>query len=234
MSKKICTILMTVMITTSFIGCISIDSNKAEDKSNAKTATEVKISDENLQGSWAEDYSLEKTKGYFKDYLSKMEKVTQELGMEYSKEDVVKENDGSTISVNSIYFDNEKPDPNKIESMYFGMKIFGEDLSSGEIELKLSLNFDSAEVIKSGSFDLGNTSFSKYIAAFTGQSSRDYSQINKQIIDGLRSEKSEGIIENSIDGLKEEIRFNKNYIVYKLSTKTYDFKNPNPTLENNN
>ncbi|SJU00033.1 Uncharacterised protein [Clostridioides difficile] len=60
--------------------------------------------------------------------------------------------------------------------MYFGMKIFGEDLSSGEIELKLSLNFDSAEVIKSGNFDLGNTSFSKYIAAFTGQSSRDYSR----------------------------------------------------------
>ena len=163
-----------------------------------------------------------------------MEKVTEELGMKYSKEDVVKENDGNTISVNSIYFDNEKPDPNKIESMYFGMKVFGEDLSSGEIELKLSLNFDSAEAIKSGNFDLGNTSFNKYIAAFTGQSSRNYSEINKQIIDRLKSEKGEGIIENSIDGLKEEIRFNKNYIVYKLSTKTYNFKDPNPTLENNN
>ncbi|MDR5586165.1 MULTISPECIES: hypothetical protein [Clostridium] len=234
MSKRICAILMSLIITTSLIGCIGIDSNKAEDNNNAKAVTEAKNSDENLQGSWAEDYSLEKTKGYFKDYLSKMEKVTEELGMKYSKEDVVKENDGNTISVNSIYFDNEKPDPNKIESMYFGMKVFGEDLSSGEIELKLSLNFDSAEAIKSGNFDLGNTSFNKYIAAFTGQSSRNYSEINKQIIDGLKSEKGEGIIENSIDGLKEEIRFNKNYIVYKLSTKTYNFKDPNPTLENNN
>ncbi|WP_252232428.1 hypothetical protein [Clostridium sp. ZBS15] len=234
MSKRICAILMSLIITTSLIGCIGIDSNKAEDNNNAKAVTEAKNSDENLQGSWAEDYSLEKTKGYFKDYLSKMEKVTEELGMKYSKEDVVKENDGNTISVNSIYFDNEKPDPNKIESMYFGMKVFGEDLSSGEIELKLSLNFDSAEAIKSGNFDLGNTSFNKYIAAFTGQSSRNYSEINKQIIDRLKSEKGEGIIENSIDGLKEEIRFNKNYIVYKLSTKTYNFKDPNPTLENNN
>ncbi|AOR22696.1 hypothetical protein [Clostridium taeniosporum] len=233
MSKRICTILMSLIITTSLIGCSSTKDNNTEENTNSKTVTEVKKVD-NSQGSWAKDYSLDKTKGYFKDYLTKMEKVTEELGMEYSKEEVVKEDDGKPVTVNSIYFDNEKPDPNKMESMFFGMKIFGEDLSSGVIELKLSLNFDSAEAIKTGNFDLGNTSFNKYIDEFTGQSSRDYSEINKKIIEGLKSEKGEGLIENSIDGLNEEIRFNKDYIVYKLSTKTYDFKNPDPTIENNN
>lgn len=234
MSKRICTILMTLIITTSLIGCSGTKDNKTEENNNTKTVTEAKKIDDSLKGSWAEDYSLEKTKGYFNDYLAKMKKVTEELGMEYLKEEVVKEDAGKSVTINSIYFDNKKPDPNKMESMFFGMKLFGDDLSSGLIELKLSLNFDSAEVIKTGKFDLGNTSFSKYIAAFTGQSSRDYSDINKQIIEGLKNDKGEGLIENSINGLKEEIRFNKNYIVYKLSTKTYDFKNPNQTVENNN
>ncbi|MBW6408802.1 hypothetical protein [Clostridium weizhouense] len=229
MSKKICSIIITLLISTSLAGCINIKGNDKEKDINSKTKTEQKS--ENLEGSWAKNYSLDQTKSFFNSYLYKMEQITKELELDYSKEDVVKEEKDQIINTKSIYFDNKDPQANKMESMYFGMKIFDEDLSSGEIELKLSLKFDSKGAIENGDFDLGKTSFKRYIETFTGKIDRDYSSINKQIIDRLKNGESEFIIEDNIDGLKEEIMVNKEYIIYKLATKKYDFKNPDMIVE---
>jgi len=84
------------------------------------------------------------------------------------------------------------------------------------------LNFDGESAIKNNNFDLGKTSFKKYIEAFTGQENRDYADINKQIIEKLKNGE-QVVINNTIDGLKEEIRATKTCIIYKLSTKKYKF-----------
>lgn len=151
-----------------------------------------------------------------------MEAVTKELGIKYNKDEKIKEENKVSINDNSIYYDNAKPESNKIESMYFGMKTYGENLESGDITLKLSLNFDGEGAIKNNNFDLGKTSFKKYIETFTGQENRDYSDINKQIIEKLKNGEQVSI-NNTVDGLKEEIRATKTCIIYKLSTKKYKF-----------
>jgi len=223
LSKKIISIIVSLIVVTSLIGCQN-SGGTTETKAEKTTATEDKASDEdeNLEGKWAEKYTLEETQKLFKEKLAKMETITKEIGIKYSKDEKIKEENKVSVNDNSIYYDNEKPEANKIESMYFGMKTYGESLESGDISLKLSLNFDGEKAIKDNNFDLGKTSFKKYIEAFTGQENRDYSDINKQLIEKLKNgEKVE--INNTIDGLKEEIRATKTCIIYKLSTKKYKF-----------
>lgn len=219
MSKKVISMIMSVVIAASLIGCGNANQT-ATDKN--QTSTE-ESSDENLDGKWAKDYSLEETQKLFKDKLSKMESITKDLGVKYSKDDKVKKEKDESVDDNSIYFDNDKPEANKIESMYFGMKTYGDNLESGDITLKLSLNFDSESAIKNNDFDLGKTSFKKYIEAFTDQENADYSDISKEIVEKLKNGDKEVDISNTIDGLKEEIIASKDCIIYKLSTKKYKF-----------
>ena len=135
------------------------------------------------------------------------------------------------MNENIIYFDNENPENNKMESMYFGLKTYGEDLSSGQIILKLSLKFDGEKAIQDNSFDLGKTTFAKYIAAITGQPDRNYSDLNNKILDGLKEGKAEVSVEDSIDGLNEAVIVSKDYVIYKLSTKKYDFSKADINVE---
>lgn len=222
MSKKIISVIMSLIVATSLIGCKNLVGTT--EKKNEKTATEDKASeaDANLDGKWAQKYTLEETQKLFKEKLAKMENITKELSIKYTKDEKIKEENKVSVNDNSIYFDNKNPEANKIESMYFGMKTYGKNLEAGDISLKLSLNFDGEKAIKDNNFDLGKTSFKKYIEAFTGQENRDYSDINKKIIEKLKNG-DEIEINNTIDGLKEEIIATKTYIIYKLSTKKYKF-----------
>lgn len=224
MSKKIISVIMSLIVATSLIGCQN--SGGTEEKKTEKTATTAadksSQEDDNLEGTWAQKYTLEETQKLFKEKLTKMEAVTKELGIKYSKDEKIREENKVSINDNSIYYDNTKPESNKIESMYFGMKTYGENLESGDITLKLSLNFDGENAIKNNNFDLGKTSFKKYIEAFTGQENRDFSDINKQILEKLKNGE-QVVINNTVDGLKEEIRATKTCIIYKLSTKKYKF-----------
>lgn len=238
MSKKILSIVMSLIVATSLIGCGKSGSEDKNVQNKSKTIStqeketeEIDEEDKNLEGTWAEDYTLEQTKGFYKDYLKKMEDITKDFGLKYSKDEKIKTENDQKVTDNCIYFDNEDPQKNKIESMYFGMKTYGDDLTSGKITLKLSLNFDGEGALKNNDFDLGKTSFTKYILAFIGKEDRDYSDINKQIIDGLKSGKTEVRINNTIDGLKEEIIANKDYIIYTLSTKKYIFANAEMSME---
>ena len=160
-----------------------------------------------------------------------MENITKELGVKYTKDEKIKKQDTQSINDNSIYYDNDKPEANKIESMYFGMKTYGDDLETGDISLKLSLKFDGENAIKNNDFDLGKTSFKKYIEAFVGQENIDYSDINKEIIDKLKNGDKEVEINNTLDGLKEEIIATKECIIYKLSTKKYKFADAEKSMK---
>ena len=160
-----------------------------------------------------------------------MKEITEELGVKYSSDEVIKKEDDKTITDKSIYFDNENPENNKIESMYYGLKIYGENLEEGVISLKLTLKFDGENAVKNNDLDLGKTSFAKYIAAFTGEADRDYSDINKEILEKLASGDTEVRINNTIDGLNEEILASKDCIFYKLSTKKYKFADAEMSME---
>lgn len=221
--------IMSIMVVGSLIGCSNVQGS-SENKSQTTTeeskenadSTSTDNSDKDLEGKWAKNYKLEDAQKLFKDKLSKMENITKELGVKYSKDEKVKNEKDQSVNDNSIYFDNDKPEANKIESMYFGMKTYGEKMETGDISLKLSLNFDGEGAIKNNSFDLGKTSFKKYIEAFTDQENRDYSGINKEIMEKLKSG-DKVKINNTIDGLKEEIVATKTCIIYTLSTKKYKF-----------
>ena len=230
MSKKIISMIMGLILATSLIGCKNTEGSQ-ENKTEATAENNVDRNDKNLEGKWAKDYTLEETQKLFKEKLSKMENITKDLGVKYTKDEKIKKENDQSINDNSIYYDNNNPEANKIESMYFGMKTYGDDLESGDISLKLSLKFDGESAIKNNNFDLGKTSFKKYIEAFTQQENRDYSDINKEIISKLKNGDKQVEINNTIDGLKEEIIATKECIIYKLSTKKYKFSDAEMSME---
>lgn len=234
MSKKILSIVMSMVVATSLVGCssISIDSIKGTKSTASTEAKDNETSeDKELEGEWAEDRTLDETKKVYEEKLKKMESITKDFGIKYSKEEVIKKYDSVYITDNSIYFDNEKAEANKISNMSFGLKLYDEDLSSGVIELKLILNFDSENAIKNNDFDLGQTSFAKYISAFTGEENRDFSNVNKEIIEKLKAGENEVMINDTVNGLKEEIIADKKCIFYKLSTKKFVFADAEMSME---
>lgn len=230
MSKKIISIVMSLIVLTSLTGCKTAEGN-AEKKTETVKEDNVDTDDKNLEGKWAKNYTLEETQNIFKEKLSKIENITKELGIKYTKDEKIEEKDKQSINDNSIYFDNDKPEANKIESMYFGMKTYGEDLETGDISLALSLKFDGESAIKNNDFDLGKTSFKKYIEAFTDEENIDYSDINEEIVSKLKNGDKDVQINNTKDGLKEEIIATKECIIYKLSTKKYKFADAEMSME---
>lgn len=234
MSKKIASILMSLVLCVSLISCGNgkTEDEAAKENNTAQEQQKTDATDAYLTGEWAEDRTLDELKTVFDEKLTNVEKITKDTGLKYSLDEKIKKIDGQQVTEKAIYFDNENPEMNKMESMYFGLKIYGEDLSSGEIQLKLSLKFDSKDAIESGKFDLGETAFAKYIEAFTGEENKDYSNINNTIIEQMKSGQEEVIVSNTTkDGLKEEYLADKDYIVYKLSTKKYVFANAEMSME---
>lgn len=231
MSKRILSIVVSLIVATSLVGCGSGNKNINNDTAQTENNGIKIIEEEELEGSWAKNYTLKQVQGFYNDYASKIEKITKDLGLEPKKEENIKNENDQTINEQVIYFDNENPDNNKMESMYFGLKTYGEDLSSGQITLKLSLKFDGEKAVEINNFDFGKTTCTKYIAAFTGQSDRNYSELNQKVLEGLKEGKSQINFENNIDGLEEEIIVSKDYIIYKLSTKKYDFSKADNNVE---
>ncbi|MBD7910615.1 MULTISPECIES: hypothetical protein [Clostridium] len=219
MSKKIIAIIMSAMITMSFVGCGSAE-KQTQDNSKSDTVAEEKYN--NLQGEWTKDFTSDEFNAKYSELLKKVEDKTKEYGLKYTKDEVVREE-----NENFLKSDNDKAEKNRLQSLYFGRKIYGEDLSSGQITMKILLNFDGEKALKEGKFNFGDTSLAKYSSIFTGQSNRDYKDINSKIIDTLKCEKGEGVIKSESNGLYEEFTVNKEYIVYKLETKKFKFAKAN-------
>lgn len=76
MSKKVISILMSIIVAASLAGC-----KNATDSSTKKTDTTTESStnsnDDSLEGKWAKNYTLDQTQKLFKDKLSKMENITR-------------------------------------------------------------------------------------------------------------------------------------------------------------
>lgn len=223
MLKKIISISAVALITFTFVACGNSNTklNTENTTSDSNTVTEDNYS--KLEGAWAKDITIDELKGKYKSLLADVEAKSKKIGLAYQKEETVKEENKETVNKNYIYLDQKNPEKNHLESLYFGLSLYGSDLETGQITMKLSLNFDGDKALKSGEVKFEDTSLADYSELFTKNPKRDYSDIDKKILDVLKSEKSEGVIENSIDGLYEEFTVNKEYIVYKIETKKIDF-----------
>lgn len=223
MTKKLLAIAVVTLISINLMACNkgSIKTSPETTTSKDKTVTENKYS--KVVGVWAKDIPLSELKEKYKSLLADVEAKTNEFGLDYKKEEIVKEVNNETVNNNYIYLDQENPEKNKLESLYFGLSLYGSDLAMGQITMKLSLNFDGNKALKSGEVKFEDTSIADYSELFTKQLNRNYSDINKKILDVLKSDSSEGVIENNIDGLYEEFTVNKEYIVYKIETKKINF-----------
>ena len=221
MSKKIISaLLIGILSVTSLTGC----SNKDEkDNKETTTATNSENKYDNLTGEWATDLTLDELKESYASLLSQVEEKNRYYGLEYELKEEVQETKEELVNENYMYLVNENAEKNRLESAYFGMKTYGEDLSKGQIIMKIVLNFDGERALNEENFDFGETSLAKYSSIMTKEEERDYEIINEQIIEKLKSKKGEGVVVNDINGLYEEFVVSKDYIVYILETKKFDF-----------
>ncbi len=220
LKKIISALIIGILSVTSFVGC----SNKDE-KNESETTTAINSENkyDNLNGEWATKLTLDELKEKYASLLSQVEEKNRYYGLDYETKEDVKETKEETVKENYIYLDNENAEKNRLESAYFGMKTYGNDLSKGQIIMKLVLNFDGEKALKEGKFDFGETSLAEYSSIMTKEEDRDYEIINEQIIEKLKNKKGEGVVVNDINGLYEEFVVSKDYIVYRLETKKFDF-----------
>lgn len=222
MLKKVLVVLLSASLTLSVVGCSN--SNKNETQENQEKI-EVKTEETFIgDGTWAEDYTRDEVIAFNNEINPRIEETVNFYGVDYTKEEIVKEENGETVNNNSIYFDNLNPEPNKIESMYYGMKIYGSDLSRGSLNLKIGFKLDVDLIKEEDQFDLQETSISSFSEAMTNDYDRDYTEINEKIIDIVKNQDAKGTIETNLDGLVETITINGDYLLYKLDTKVYNFK----------
>lgn len=235
MSKKIIGLIISSTLLFSLAGCGNKTNEINESTNNATKQAQVTEQQQKkfdgLKGSWIMDFTHDEFVKEGDTLMTKVEDLTKELELEYKKEDEVDKVNGVTANIKSIYLDNKNPEANKLESMQFEEQLIGDAQDSGRFQMKLSLKFDGEGAIKDGKFNIGDTSLAKYSAIMTGEANRNYDEINKKIMDIIKSDKTEGIIDNTIDGLVEEYAVSKNYIVYTISTKIYKFTNKSEGLK---
>lgn len=223
MSKRLIALVMGTMMTISLVGCGNKD-NKEENATGFSIASSEKYS--SLDGEWTEETTLDSFEEKFNNLFNEIRDKSNNYGLTFNEkgEESVAEEKERTVSKKYLYIENENPEKNRLESLYFTRKIFGDDLSSGQITLKISLNFDGEGFLSGENrFDFGDTSIASYSAVMTGEADRDYSTINEEILNILKSDSGEGVYQNTINGLYEEYTVNKDYIVYTLETKELQF-----------
>lgn len=231
MVKRILTIIVGIVMSLSLVSCGFKSKVDSKNESDNVTATEKAY--EELEGTWATDMTLEEMTSKYKELLTQVEAKTKQYGLEYTKEeDVVKGEDDKMENSSYIYLDQKDPEKNRLESLYFGITFFGQSKEKGQIALKTSLNFDGEKALNDGKFDFGETSLASYGEILTKVKDRDYSDINNKILEVLKSDSGEGVIQNSIEGLYEEFTVSKDCIVYRLETKPIKFLQGAETIGN--
>jgi len=223
MLKKILPIIVSVTIAVSIAGCSNSNKNSTDKSSENNSQTETKQEVFIGEGEWAKDYTREEVSQFHSEILARMEEQALFYGLEYKIEEKVTEENGETVNDNHIYLDNINPEPNRLESMYYGFKIFGEDLSRGSLNLKIGFKLDLDQIKNEDKFDFKETSMAAFSEAMTNNSERDYSEINNQIIDIVKNQDANGTIESNLDGLVETITIKNDYLLYRLDSKVYDF-----------
>lgn len=222
MKKILLVALLTGAMVVSLVSC-SPSSTNEENKKIEQTQNE----ENNAfigQGEWAEDYTREEVISLNDEISERIEEKCNFYGLEYIKEEKFSEENGETVSDKFIYFDNLNPEPNRMESMNYGFKTYGSNISKGRLGLKIGFRLDLNQIKEEEKFDFKETSISAFSEAMTNDTERDYTELNEKIIDIVKNQNSNGTIETNLDGLVETITIKDEFLLYKLDSKTYDFK----------
>lgn len=220
MKKKAISLALIMVLAISAVGCSSNNDNVSEENKN-KTIENIDV----LPGKWSQDYTREEVQELYKKSLASVESTAKGYSLDYTiTEDEIKEENGESVNDTYVYFD--IPDAERLESLYFGFKQYGSDLSSGKLEMKLGYKLNKQLILEAGKFEFENISLSAFSQAFTGDYDRDYTELNKQIYEAVKNSNDSSIetITNNVDGLKETITITQDFLLYKLESKVYNFK----------
>lgn len=222
MKKSLLVALLTGSMVISLVSCSPSSTNEKNTKIE-QTQTEE---NNNFigQGEWAEDYTREEIITLNDEISERIEEKSNFYGLEYKKEEKFSEENGETVSDKFIYFDNLNPEPNRMESMYYGFKTYGSDISKGSLNLKIGFRLDLSQIKEEDKFDFKETSIASFSEAMTNDNERDYTELNEKIIEIVKNQNADGTIETNLNGLVETITIKDEFLLYKLDSKTYDFK----------
>jgi len=221
MLKKVLLILVSGIMAASLVSC---GNSKKQEVSETKEPVKVEEKVFIGEGEWASDYTKDQVSVLNSEISTRIEDVARFYDLEYSKEEKVKESNGETINDNNIYVDNLNPEPNRMESMYYGFKMYGENMASGSLNLKIGFKLDVAQIKAEDKFNFEETSIAEFSKAMTNNPERDYSELDSQIKDIIINKNAEGTIETNLNGLVETITIKDDFLLYKLDSKKYDFK----------
>lgn len=221
MLKKVLLILVSGIMAASLVSC---GNSKKQEVSETKEPVKVEEKVFIGEGEWASDYTKDQVSVLNSEISTRIEDVARFYDLEYSKEEKVKESNGETINDNNIYVDNLNPEPNRMESMYYGFKMYGEDMASGSLNLKIGFKLDVDQIKTEDKFNFEETSIAEFSKAMTNNPERDYSELDSQIKDIIINKNAEGTIETNLNGLVETITIKGDFLLYKLDSKKYDFK----------
>lgn len=220
MKKKAISLALIMVLAISAVGCSSNNDNVSEENKN-KTIENIDV----LPGKWSQDYTREEVQELYKKSLASVESTAKGYSLDYTiTENEIKEENGESVNDTYVYFD--IPDAERLESLYFGFKQYGSDLSSGKLEMKLGYKLNKQLILEAGKFEFENISLSAFSQAFTGDYDRDYTELDKQIYEAVKNSNDSSIetITNNVDGLKETITITQDFLLYKLESKVYNFK----------
>lgn len=222
MKNEAIALSLVAMLAISAMGC---SSNNIDEKTTENNQRAVVENLDILPGKWSEDYTREEVKELYKKSLASVKSTAEGYSLDYDiTEDEIKEENGESVNDTYIYFD--IPEAERLESLYFGFKQYGSDLANGKLEMKLGYKLDKKTILETGKFEFENLSLSAFSQAFTGDYERDYSDLDKQIYDAIKSSTGEDIqtINNNVDGLQETITITEDFLLYKLESRVYNFK----------
>ena len=224
MKKRYISMVISGLLMISMVSC-SNNSENTEIKED-KAATERIVEDINLEGSWNQEHTRDEVQQLHEEILERVENacIIYELQDEYSLNEEVKDENGTTVNRNGLYLEIPDPEANRIESMTYELVQYGADLASGKIILKVGFNLDKDEIKEAQEFSFETTAISTFSEAVTGVDDRDYTELNEEIYDAILSGNSISKIENNLDGLLETITITDDYLLYTLETKEYNFK----------
>lgn len=219
MNRKLISAIICGVLAFSLVSCGNNKEKINESNSN------VKVEEKVVEGTWSKDYTKDEVTSFHNDILTKVEDLTKIYELDYEMKEVVKEENGVPVKVSEIYLDNLNAESNRLKSMHYNFKIYGENSSEGQITLTIGFNLDKALVLEDGEFNFETTSMGAYSEAFTGIDNRDYTELNNSIYDIISGEAPKTKIENNLDGIIETVNITDDYLLYKLETKKYTFLN---------
>ncbi|MGN0027990.1 MAG: hypothetical protein ACI33I_13450, partial [Clostridium sp.] len=135
MIKKILVAILTGVTIVSLVACSP--SSKDNKKEEAKVEESSKSNESNEvfigEGEWANDYTIEEVSKLNDEITARIEEAANFYGLDYIKEEKIKDENGESVTDRYIYLDNLNPEPNRMESMYYGFKTYGTDMARGNL-----------------------------------------------------------------------------------------------------